>query len=233
KHVGFSYHDDARFLQEIIDEHPWEFCQMQLKNLDTTVKDFGYHYELLTKANIPVIAMEPLRGGGLTKLTGSAKAVLEDEAPGETQASFGLRWVAQHENVFTVLSGMSDIKHIEENVETFTHYKPFTKKENQIAEKISAILKRHGEINCTGCNYCQDCPRAIAIPTIFLLYNDYKATGNAAAFIKSYEKLNEREKADKCIKCGLCNEHCPQLLDIPPLLEMANDTIVNLKKTAV
>jgi predicted aldo/keto reductase-like oxidoreductase len=206
---------------------------MQLKNLDTTVKDFGYHYELLTKANIPVIAMEPLRGGGLTKLTGSAKAVLEDEAPGETQASFGLRWVAQHENVFTVLSGMSDIKHIEENVETFTHYKPFTKKENQIAEKISAILKRHGEINCTGCNYCQDCPRAIAIPTIFLLYNDYKATGNAAAFIKSYEKLNEREKADKCIKCGLCNEHCPQLLDIPPLLEMANDTIVNLKKTAV
>ncbi|MCL2334449.1 MAG: aldo/keto reductase [Endomicrobia bacterium] len=233
KHVGFSFHDNAEFVKKIIGEHTWEFCLMQLNYLDWTAMDEKGQYEVLTKAGIPVIAMELLRGGALTRLTGSAKAVLSDNAPNDTQASFGLRWAAGRENVFSVLSGMSALQHMQENVETFTNYRPITKQEEEIAEKISAILQKRGEINCTACNYCQDCPRGIAIPAIFTMYNDYKASGDGEALVKQYERLNFREKADKCIKCGLCSQHCPQLLDIPPLLEMVDNTIKKLKNTAV
>lgn len=244
RHVGFSYHGTYELLQEIVDEYPWEFCQIQLNFLDWkehyepgpnanphAARNVHKNYEILTKAKIPVLPMTPLRGGALTKLTGSAKAVLEDEAPDDTQASFALRWVAGRENNFTVLSGMSSLQQLQENVETFTNFKPFTEKEEKIAEKIAVILQKQGEINCTTCNYCQDCPRGIAIPKIFDMYNDYKATGKTEVFLEKYDALNNREKADKCIKCGLCSEHCPQLLDIPPLLEMVDEEVKNLKKS--
>ncbi|MDR1940741.1 MAG: aldo/keto reductase [Endomicrobium sp.] len=233
RHVGFSYHDDAEFLEPVVNEHPWEFCMMQLNYLDWYVKDFKKHYEIITKAKTPIITMEPLRGGGLTKLTGSAKAVIADEAPQDTQASFGLRWAASKENVFTVLSGMSSLEQVQENVETFTNYRPFTKKEAEIADKVADILQRQGEINCTGCKYCQDCPRGIDIPMFFLAYNEYKSTGNPDNLLKCYNQTSPFHRPDRCIKCKLCNEHCPQLLDIPPLLEMIDETIKTLKISEV
>jgi predicted aldo/keto reductase-like oxidoreductase len=231
RHVGFSYHGGGDLLDEVANAHPWEFCQIQLNYLDWTAMDVKRNYDILTKANIPVLPMTPLRGGALTRLTGSAKAVLEDEAPEDTQASFALRWVAGRPNNFTVLSGMSSMTQLEENVETFTNFRPITKNEEALADRISAILQKQGEINCTTCNYCQDCPRGIAIPVIFDLYNSYKATGKADVFIREYDKLKDREKADRCIKCGLCSEHCPQLLDIPSLLEMVDGDIKNIRKT--
>jgi len=229
RNLGFSYHGTYELLQEVVAQHPWDFAQIQLNYLDWTAMGVNKNYEVLTKANIPVLPMTPLRGGALTRLTGSAKKVLADEAPDDTQASFGLRWVAARENVFTVLSGMSSLAQLQENTETFINYRPFTKKEEEIVEKIVAILQKHGEINCTTCNYCQDCPRGIAIPAIFTLYNDYKATGKIDDFIRDYDSLDERAKADKCIKCGLCSEHCPQLLDIPNLLAMVDETVRNLR----
>ncbi|MCL2144585.1 MAG: aldo/keto reductase [Endomicrobia bacterium] len=242
RNIGFSYHGDSELLEEIANAHSWDFCQIQLNYLDwkefyepgpnadpRAPRNVHKNYEVLTKANIPVLPMSPLRGGALTKLTGSAKAVLEDEAPNDTQASFALRWVAGRENNFTVLSGMSTLQQMEENVETFINYRPFTEEEEKIAEKVAMIVQKHGEINCTTCNYCADCPTGIAIAFIFDAYNDYKATGEAEAFIKKYDSLKEREKADKCIKCGFCKEHCPQLLDIPTLLVMVDETVKDLK----
>ncbi|MDR1695060.1 MAG: aldo/keto reductase [Endomicrobium sp.] len=232
RHLGFSYHGSYELLEEVAKEYPWEFCQIQLNYLDWTAMNVKQSYEVLTQAGIPVLPMSPLRGGALTKLTGSAKAVLEDEAPNDTQASFALRWVAGRENNFTVLSGMSSLQQMEENVETFINYKPITKKEEDVADKISSILQKQGEINCTTCNYCQDCPRGVAIPAIFDMYNEYKAAGKTDVFLQKYDALKDREKAGKCIKCGLCSENCPQLLDIPPLLEMIDNTVKNLKKGA-
>ncbi len=243
RHLGFSYHGQDELLQEVVNAYDWEFCQIQLNYLDwetfeeTTDPDAPIwsarnvykNYDILTKAKIPVLPMTPLRGGALTNLTGSAKAIIEDEAPEDTQASLALRWVAGKENVFTVLSGMSSLQQLEENVETFTNYRPITEEEENTIVKIASVLQKTGDINCTNCNYCQDCPRGIAIPAIFLLYNDYKATSDTETFIRKYDNLNDRTKADKCIKCGLCSEHCPQLLDIPPLLEMVNDTVKKLK----
>lgn len=231
RHLGFSYHGGGDLLDIVANEYPWEFCQIQLNYLDWTAMDVKRNYDILTKAGIGVLPMTPLRGGALTRLTGSAKAVLEDEAPNDTQASFALRWVAGRANNFTVLSGMSSLQQLEENVETFTNYRPITEKEEELADRISAILQKQGEINCTTCNYCQDCPRGIAIPLIFDMYNEYKATGKADVFLRKYDALKDREKADRCIKCNLCSEHCPQLLNIPPLLEMIDEEVKNLKKS--
>ncbi|WP_424244221.1 hypothetical protein Dip510_001421 [Elusimicrobium posterum] len=242
RHVGFSYHGGPELLATVAPEHPWEFCQIQLNYLDWitpntakegnpyAAKNVKDNYDVLTKAGIPVLPMTPLRGGALTSLTGSAKAVIEREAPQDTQASFGLRWVSGRENCFTVLSGMSSMTQLEENVETFTNFRPFTEEENKTAQKVADILHSHGEINCTTCNYCYECPRGIAIPAIFLMYNEYKASGDTEAFIKKYDALNDRYKADKCIHCNLCNANCPQLLDIPTLLDGVRDTVANLKK---
>ena len=229
RHIGFSYHGADDLLEEVANENPWEFCQIQINYLDWTAMDIRKNYEVLEKAQIPTIAMTPLRGGKLTELTGSAKAVLKDEAPNDTPASFGLRWVAGRENIFTLLSGMSNIQQLEENIETFTNYTPFTQHEEKVANKISDILQQQGEINCTRCNYCYDCPRGVAIPKIFSLYNDYKATSDANAFISKYDALKDREKAHRCIKCGLCNSQCPQLLDIPNLLDKVIESINDLK----
>jgi predicted aldo/keto reductase-like oxidoreductase len=229
RHVGFSYHDDAEFLEAAVKEHPWEFCMMQLNYLGWYERDYKTHYKILADAKVPTVCMEPLHGGKLTHLTGSAKAVLEDNAPNDTQASFGLRWVASKENIFTVLSGMSSLDQLKENVETFTNYRPFTKEETAIADKIADILQKQGEINCTGCKYCQDCPRGIDIPAFFLAYNDYKSTKNPENLLKVYDQTSVFRRPDRCIKCKLCNEHCPQLLDIPPLLETIDQTIKNLK----
>ncbi|MCL2484584.1 MAG: aldo/keto reductase [Endomicrobia bacterium] len=229
KHLGFSYHGGAELLEEVANEYPWEFCQIQLNYLDWTAMNVRKNYRILTKAKIPVLPMTPLRGGALTRLTGSAAAVLANEAPNDTQASFGLRWVAGRENNFTVLSGMSSLQQMEENVETFVNFRPFTKQEDEIAERISVILQKKGEINCTTCNYCVDCPRGIAIPFIFDAYNEYRATGDAEAFLKRYDSLRARQKADRCIKCNFCNEQCPQLLNIPPLLEKVEETLKNLR----
>jgi Predicted oxidoreductases of the aldo/keto reductase family len=246
RHVGFSYHGGDELLKEVANAHPWEFCQIQLNFLDwkeyyvpegNTVnpwaaRNIHKNYEILTNAKIPVLPMSPLRGGALTKLTGFAKSIIKNEAPDDTQASFALRWVAGRENNFTVLSGMSSLEQMQENVETFTNYRPFTEKEERIAEKVAEIIQKQDGINCTTCNYCYDCPRGIAIPAIFDLYNDYKATDNKEIFLRKYNQLKEREKADKCIKCGLCSSHCPQLLDIPNLLVMVNETVKNLAKGA-
>ena len=246
KHVGFSYHGGDELLREAANEYPWEFCQIQFNYLDWkdmherrgmdspwSARNVYKNYDILVKAKIPIIAMSPLRGGALSRLAGSAKAVVADQAPNDTPTSLALRWCAGKENVFTVLSGMSSLEQMKENVETFINYRPITEKEEAIAEKVAAILQKQGEINCTTCNYCADCPRGIAIAFIFDAYNEYKATGKAEVFIKKYDSLKEREKADKCIKCGLCSQHCPQLLDIPPLLEMVDNTIKKLKNTAV
>jgi predicted aldo/keto reductase-like oxidoreductase len=228
RYVGFSYHDDAGFVDPIINEHPWDFCMMQLNYLGWYERDYKTQYEVITKAGVPVVSMEPLYGGKLTKLTGSAKAVLTDKAPQDTQASFGLRWVASKENVFTVLSGMSNLEQLKENIETFTNYRPFTKEETAVADKIADILQKQGAIECTGCKYCQDCPRGIDIPLFFLAYNDYKATGNPSNLLKAYDDTSPFHRPDRCIKCKLCNEHCPQLLNIPPFLEMIDNTYKQL-----
>ena len=222
KHLGFSFHGDPKMLKEVISEHKWDFCQLQLNYLDWEVVNGDQLYEIAEEANVPVIVMEPLRGGALCNIPAKAAEKLKAECPEDTQASFGLRWVANKPLVFTILSGMSNLQQVKENIDTFVNYRPFTEKEEKTAHEIAQIIQSQGAINCTACKYCMEvCPRGINIPAIFGLYNLYKASAQPNAefmFVTNYNALKEEERADKCIHCGLCNKNCPQGLDIPKLL---------------
>ena len=210
-------------LREVIKEHKWDFCQLQINYLDWEVVNADELYQIADEAKVPVIVMEPLRGGVLCNLPDKAAQKLKEECPDDTQASFGLRWVASKERVFTILSGMSNLQQLKENVDTFVNYRKLSEKEEKTAHQIAQIIQSQGAISCTACKYCMEvCPRGINIPAIFGLYNMYK--GNSAPnagfmFVYNYNALDESTRADKCIKCGLCNKNCPQNLDIPKLLD--------------
>ena len=129
KYLGFSFHGTPDILREVVKEHKWDFAQLQINYLDWDVIKGKEQYEIVQNENIPVIVMEPLRGGGLVNLSKKALDKLKEKLPNETPASFGLRWAAGRENVITVLSGMSNLEQVKENIETFVDYKPLSEKE--------------------------------------------------------------------------------------------------------
>lgn len=223
KHLGFSFHGDPNMLKEVIKEHKWDFCQLQINYLDWEVVNADELYKIAQEADVPIIVMEPLRGGVLCDLPQKALTELKQSCPNDTQASFGLRWAASKEKVFTILSGMSNLEQLKENIDTFVNYKKMSKEELDTAHKIAGIIQSQGAIACTACKYCMEvCPREINIPAIFGLYNMYKGSDQKNKnfmFVYNYNALNESTKADKCINCGLCSKNCPQGLDIPKLLK--------------
>ena len=231
KYVGFSFHGTPEMLREVAPEHHWDFAQLQINYLDWDVVKAHEQYDIVQAQKIPVIVMEPLRGGGLVDLKAGALAKLKQHYPDTTPAEFGLRWAASRSNVITVLSGMSNLKQMQENIQTFISYKDMTEEENKVADEIAKIIQSNGEINCTACKYCMElCPRGINIPAAFALYNQYKVTKNKSIFSMYYSTLAESEKPDKCIKCGLCNKNCPQSLDIPTLLAKVEKTYEEISK---
>lgn len=230
KYVGFSFHGTPDMLREVAPEHPWDFAQLQINYLDWDVVKAHEQYDIVQAQKIPVTVMEPLRGGGLVNLSDKAMAKLKEHYPDTTPAAFGLRWAASRANVVTVLSGMSNLQQMKENIETFIHYKDMTEEEIKVADEVAKIIQSQGEINCTACRYCMEvCPRGINIPAAFALYNQYKVTGNKMLFSIYYDTLADAEKPDKCIKCGLCNKNCPQSLEIPTLLAKIEDTYKQIK----
>ena len=205
KHVGFSFHGDPQMLREVINEHKWEFCQLQLNYLDWEVVNADELYRIADEAKVPVIVMEPLRGGVLCNLPDKANQKLKKECPDDTPASFGLRWAAGKNRVFTILSGMSNLQQLKENVDTFVNYRAITEREEKIAHEIAQIIQSQGAISCTACKYCMEvCPRGINIAAIFGLYNIYKGSTQPSRdflFTYNYSALDESTRADKCIDC--------------------------------
>ena len=231
KYVGFSFHGTPEMLREVAPEHPWDFAQLQINYLDWDVVKAHEQYDIVQAQKIPVTVMEPLRGGGLVNLSEKAAAKLKELYPDTTPAAFGLRWAASRSNVITVLSGMSNLKQMQENIQTFIDYKDMTEAEIIADDEIAKIIQSQGEINCTACKYCTEvCPRGINIPAAFALYNQYKVTKNKMIFSMYYSTLGESEKPDKCIKCGLCNKNCPQSLDIPNLLSKVESAYKEVTK---
>ena len=234
KYLGFSFHGTPDSLREIVKEHKWDFCQLQINYLDWDVVKAHEQYEIVQTEDIPVTVMEPLRGGGLVNLSDKALEKLKSAYPDTTPAAFGLRWAASRQNVVTVLSGMSNLQQVKENIATFMNYKDMTTEEEKVADEIAKIIQSQGEINCTACKYCMEvCPRGINIPAIFSLYNQYKVSGVGMMFKIYYESLAENEQAHNCIKCNLCNKNCPQALDIPQLLAKIDEEykkVANLQR---
>ena len=220
KYLGFSFHGDPILFEQIINEHKWDFCQIQMNYFDWTVLEAQKMYALAKQKGVKVIVMEPLRGGGLCTLNQKATDLLKMNLPTDTPTSYALRWLAGKDNVLTILSGMSNIEQLQQNIETLSDYKPLSQKEEDLANQLTLAIKSQGEINCTACKYCvEGCPRGVDIPKIFTAYNVYTLMKNSFLFVNEYESIPENQRVSACIDCGICKKHCPQGLDIPNLLK--------------
>lgn len=233
KHLGFSHHDTPELLQEIIDYYnKWEFVQLQINKLDWKTTRGEEQYNIARKANLPIVVMEPLRGGTLANLNAEATKILKDYNPNADAASWAFRWLAGLDGILTMLSGMTYPEHLEENIKTFSPLKPLTKEEDEIYTKAINVHLKSQSIGCTACRYCE-CPVGVNIAGIFTLYNQYtydSSNMKTIGFVSHYEALKETERADKCIKCGLCKTKCPQHLDIPELLVKVHNSYLKAKK---
>lgn len=224
KHIGISFHDTAEVLDMILNDHPEiEIVQIQFNYVDYV--DAGVQsklcYEVCRKHNKPVLIMEPIRGGGLVKLPQEAKEVLDKVNKDKlSYASFAIRFAASFSGVYKVLSGMSNMEQMEDNVSYMEEFKPFNDEEYKAVEEVADILKKLGGIPCTACRYCvEGCPMKIAIPDLFSCYNAKVQFNdwNSSMYYSIHTKDNK--KASECIKCGQCERVCPQHLEIRKYLE--------------
>ena len=219
KHLGFSMHASAEFLDEILNEHPeMEFVQLQINYADweSSLLQARLCYEVAVKHGKPIIIMEPVKGGLLAALPQKAADVLKAADPDASLASWAIRYAASLDNVITVLSGMSTIEQMQDNLSYMESFKPLTKEEYACIEKVQGILASVPQVPCTDCKYCvKDCPQNIAIPGIFKVYNDYLQYDNLDMVKGSYGwETNKNGKAKDCIACGLCESVCPQSIHI-------------------
>jgi len=222
KHIGFSFHGTPALLEEIVDKYEWDFAQIQLNYIDWTATDAKRQYEILTDHNIPVVIMEPLRGGVLATLNEEAAQMLQSVSPKSSLASWGIRYAASFPNVLSVLSGMNALPQLEDNLETVRHFEPLTESETKLLYEVAGIYNRSGAISCTGCRYCMPCPAGVDIPRIFSIYNHYRLVKFRIPFDNGYSTLTKKEKASACVECGLCVQKCPQHLSIPEHMKEIN-----------
>lgn len=222
KKFGFSFHDDADTLDEILTTHPEvDFVQLQINYLDWNNKIVQSRkcYETATAHNKPVIVMEPVKGGTLASIPAEAEALLRAYNPDASPASYALRFAASLDNVFMVLSGMSTLEQVLENTAVMSDMKPLCKEEYALLEQVVEIILKKTEIPCTACGYCMEvCPKSIAIPPLFALYNNYKTTGS---FSEMYFNriIYDRAKPSECLGCRRCEQNCPQHIPVTDYLK--------------
>lgn len=222
KNIGFSFHDNAEFLDKVLTKYPFvDFVQLQLNYLDWDNESIQSRkcYEVAEKHGKKIIVMEPVKGGTLAKLPNEAEELLKSYNSEVSVPSWALRFVASLPNVIMVLSGMSNLSQLRDNMKTFDNLTPVTKEEKRLLKEVVAIINKDSVIPCTGCAYCTDgCPKRIAIPKYFELYNAEMQEAEGKGWspqIAYYENMIKTfGKASDCIGCGACEDVCPQNLPI-------------------
>ena len=225
RHIGFSFHDEYPVFKEVIDYYDdWDFCQIQYNYMDTGSSQRGPGVEGLKYASskgLAVVVMEPIRGGQLAITQAPEIQIIWDEAPNKkTPAEWALRWVWDQPEVSVVLSGMSSMQQVKENVESAGRSGPgtLTPEEMSIIERVKERYLELGYIGCTSCLYCQPCPHGVAIPDIIKVLNE-TYTKDRSIIVQTYlEEISEEEQANNCEQCGTCEEICPQGLPIIKLM---------------
>ncbi len=232
RHLGFSSHGSLENLTEFLDycNNDMDFCQIQLNYLDWTLQSAKEKYELLTERGIPVWVMEPVRGGKLANLPEKASEIFKNLRPYETDASWCFRFLQSLPNVALVLSGMSNLDQLTENINTFSDRKILNETELNALFGVAEGLKN--SVPCTGCAYCKEgCPMGLNIPDLLSLYNDfnYAPSSNIAARVES---LPSDKQPSSCIGCNACSEICPQKIDIPSCLNSFSEELSKIPSWA-
>ncbi|MBE6852568.1 MAG: 4Fe-4S dicluster domain-containing protein [Ruminococcus sp.] len=234
KKLGFSFHDSAELLDKILTDHPeTEFVQLQINYLDwenDTVQSRKC-YEVALRHNKEIIVMEPVKGGTLANVPLQAEKLFRSHQPEMSVPSWAIRFAASLDNVSLVLSGMSNIQQLEDNMSYMKNFIPLTDEENSVCMTVADIINMKISIPCTSCRYCTEgCPMNIPIPDYFELYNAEMQEIEKSFTVQGtyYDNLILRYgKASDCISCGQCTEHCPQHLDIPDYLKKVAEVFEN------
>lgn len=220
RNIGFSFHGNTAKFREIVDAYDWDFCQVQFNYMDEHSQAGIEGIRYAHSKDLPVIIMEPLRGGQLVQgLPEKAKQVIAKDPLGYSPAEWGLRWIYQYPEVTVVLSGMNDKKQVAENVRIASEARDsvFSQEEVQTIEKIRKEILEQIKVPCTGCGYCQPCPAGVDIPACFTSYNMSFTEGRVSGlseYLKRTTMKKNRTNASLCVKCGKCESHCPQSLPI-------------------
>ncbi len=235
RNIGFSFHGDTDMFLKILDVYDWDFCQIQYNYLDETSQAGRRGLEAAKAKNVPVVIMEPLRGGKLVNLPGKAMDELKNSGTGYTPAELGLRWLFDQEGILSVLSGMNSEEMISENcrIASSAGQGCFTEKDRALTETIKKIIKEREKVGCTGCRYCMPCPAGVDIPGTFHYYNlmyleDGKKSSVRFEYARNVGMRKEPAFPDQCKNCGKCENHCPQHLPIREKLKEADRELMPL-----
>ncbi len=226
RHVGMSFHDMPELLEEILAAYgdQLDFIQLQINYVDWEQPNVQSRrcLEIARKYGKPVTVMEPCKGGTLVNLPPEGEALLKAERPEASNASWAMRFAASQEGVVRVLSGMNTLEQVADNTATFRNFQPLTPKEQEVIDQVTKIIEKNTPIPCTGCAYCtHGCPKNIAIPDYFALYNNAaRTTVNFSSQFAYYNNISLRHgKAGDCVGCGQCEKACPQHLTIRDFLK--------------
>ena len=221
RHLGFSVHGQYDVMKRFLDAYGkhMEFCQIQLNYLDWDFQDAKAKVQLLTQLHIPIWVMEPLRGGRLASLSQEDTALLQNLRPQETAPGWAFRFLQSIPGVAVVLSGMSNLQQLKENIHIFEERAPLNEKEMAALLSIADRMVKGGILPCTACHYCvAHCPQQLDIPRLLGLYNEHRFTGGGFLAPMAVDALPEDRRPNACVNCGSCAAVCPQQLDIPGAL---------------
>ena len=251
RHLGFSYHGSNADFPALVDLYDWDFVQIQLNYVDWKEMSAGwgsssgvtsseYLYNYLVGKGIPVLVMEPVKGGALANVSDGVAAVMRERHPDLTPAANALTFVGSLTGVMVTLSGMSNMAQLMENVSLFTDFKPFDEQERAFMLTVADLYKSKGQIPCTACAYCMPCPAGVDIPGNFKVFNsasdallsldsDRKdLVDKRQAFLKLYNAQEKAVRADACVKCNACLPKCPQHISIPQHMERIRGLVAKL-----
>jgi len=224
RHLGFSAHGRAETIDNFLNwKDCFEFVQIQLNYMDWILQEAGKKYEVITKHGIPVVVMEPCRGGRLASLNEKADAMLKEARPDDSIASWAFRYLQSLPNVSVVLSGMTTMEQLQENIQIFSIDDPVTENEKKVLDKAMETMV--DMVPCTACRYCcEGCPQGLDIPKLISMYNE---TRFEFPFTLSFTlgAMKEEELPGACLACGACNQLCPQGIDIPNAMKNFADAL--------